>query len=237
MRLPRVALFDLDDTIIEFEQHALPSWRAVAERFSRRLGGTDPAKLVEAIQARSRDFWADPERSRVGRLDMDWARRQVLGEVLGAVDGADAGLIAEVSAEYDRIRMEPVRPFPGAIETLEDLKSRGLGLGLITNGSGRDQREKVERFDLERLFQVIVIEGEFGSGKPDHRNFRHALEHLGSGPADAWMVGDRLEADIVPAVELGMHAVWVDWSARGLPEDAPARPHRTVKRIAELLEG
>ena len=51
------------------------------------------------------------------------------------------------------------------------------------------------------------------------------------------MVGDNLEADIRPARELGLHTVWVDHDRSGLPAHPPARPHRVVHAIRELLAG
>ena len=72
-------------------------------------------------------------------------------------------------------------------------------------------------------------------GKPDERVFRHALEALGASPHGAWMVGDNLRWEIEPCRRLGLRTVWVDVGGRGLPADAPAAPHHTVRAIAELL--
>ena len=74
-----------------------------------------------------------------------------------------------------------------------------------------------------------------GFGKPDERIFRIALEATSSTPETTWMVGDSLSADIAPAVELGLHAVWVDEAGGGLPDNAPTRPDRIIKLISELL--
>jgi putative hydrolase of the HAD superfamily len=108
-------------------------------------------------------------------------------------------------------------------------------MALLTNGEARNQRRSVETHALERYFDCIVIEGEFGTGKPDERVFRHALAATGCDPERAWMVGDNLEADIATPYRLGMHTVWVDADARGLPASAPVRPHRIVRAIAELV--
>ena len=80
------------------------------------------------------------------------------------------------------------------------------------------------------------IEGEFGVGKPDERVFRHALASCGVDPAETWMVGDNIEADIVTPRALGMHTVWVDAASGGLPADASVQPHRVIRAIGELLE-
>lgn len=125
--------------------------------------------------------------------------------------------------------------FPRAIETIEHFRSAGVRTALITNGGASGQRGKVERFALAPYFDCVVIEGEFGVGKPDERVFQHALAAVGCDPSSAWMVGDNLVADIETPHRLGMHTVWVDADARGLPASAAVRPHRTVGSIAELV--
>src|SRR5882724_3818236 len=108
----------------------------------------------------------------------------------------------------------------------------GLALGLVTNGDAGMQREKIVRWDLARFFDVVVIEGEFGCGKPDARVYRHALETLGAHPRDAWMVGDHLVWDVLGAKQVGVSAAWLDRSRQGLPADAPVVPDRIFGALA-----
>lgn len=106
---------------------------------------------------------------------------------------------------------------------------------MITNGESRAQRAKIERFDLARHFAYVLIEGEFGVGKPDHAVFRHVLNALGYQARQAWMLGDSLTFDIAPALDLGVEAIWVDRLGIGLPKNAPCTPNRIVSRIADIL--
>jgi putative hydrolase of the HAD superfamily len=144
-------------------------------------------------------------------------------------------LARAIASDYRSIRKAGLAPYPGAIETLDWFRDRGVPMALITNGPAHEQRASIERFRLEQYFDCIVIEGEFGVGKPDERVFRHALAATGCHPSRAWMVGDNLEADIGTPHRLGMHTVWVDAEGRGLPDGAAIRPHRVVRTIAELV--
>jgi putative hydrolase of the HAD superfamily len=134
-----------------------------------------------------------------------------------------------------RLTYDPRRHARRSVRFLGDDYAR-VPMALLTNGAAQNQRRSVERLGLAPYFDCIVIEGEFGVGKPDERVFRHALEVCSTAPETTWMVGDNLWADIAPAVALSMHAVWVDEQDLGLPEDAPARPHRIVRAISELVE-
>ena len=132
-------------------------------------------------------------------------------------------------------REQRVHVFPGALDTLSRWRRSGIPLALLTNGSSEFQRRKIDRFSLEPYFDAIFVEGELGFGKPDSRVFRAALAALGSDPAESWMVGDSLEADIRPALEIGLTTVWVDHAERGLPDGAP-QPTQRVVSISEIRE-
>ena len=171
-----------------------------------------------------------------GRLNLEEARRQVVMralEVLGAPNPAVAEKIARLRTALHEQR---IAPFPGAIEVLRKIRGAGsTRLGLVTNGASDKQRAKINQHGLETFFDCIVVEGEFGCGKPDERVFRHALQMLETAPADAWMVGDNLLHDIAPAQALGLRGIWHDFRGKGLPADAPCLPARTIRRLDELL--
>lgn len=80
------------------------------------------------------------------------------------------------------------------------------------------QRRKLSRFELEPLFEILLIEGELGYGKPDRRVFGAALAHFGSDARETWMIGDNLEADVAGAQGLDIFGVWHDAEGTGLPQ-------------------
>ena len=232
---PKAILFDLDDTILAYDDVAGPVWQAVCDRFAPRLDGLDASELVGAIQEYRRWYWGDPQRHRRARLNLEIARREV---VMGAFDrlGIDAPELAvEIGEAFAVQREEEVRPFPGALETLQSLQGEGVRLGLVTNGASATQRAKVERFGLSRLFDCIVIEGEFGVGKPDERVYLHALDQLRAQPAEAWMVGDNLEWEVAAPQRLGILGIWLDSKGAGLPDSTTVQPDRIINALPELL--
>src|SRR5207249_3416864 len=93
------------------------------------------------------------------------------------------------------------------------------------------QRDKIGRHDLARYFDAILIEGEFGCGKPEARVYREALRRLGVGSEGAWMVGDHLEWDVLAPQRLGLTGVWIDRDGAGLPAETAGRspaPSRSI---------
>jgi putative hydrolase of the HAD superfamily len=122
-----------------------------------------------------------------------------------------------------------------ALRVLTALRDRGLPLGLVTNGDAREQRAKIERHDLARFFGAIVIEGEFGAGKPDAEVYQTALATLGVAPGpDVWMVGDHLEFDVAGPQRVGLRAAWLDRLGAGVPAGIAVRPDRIMRGLADM---
>jgi putative hydrolase of the HAD superfamily len=232
---PRAVLFDLDDTILMFSAGATRCWRVVCDGFAGRLGTTTSPALQAAIGEYSTWYWSDAERHRRGRLDLAEARRAIVAGAFRRLGVDDPLLAAEIADAYSARRDELVQPFPDAIAALTELRRRGVRLGLITNGEAQAQRAKIERHRLAGLFDSVLVEGEFGVGKPDERVFRHTLRRLGATPDQAWMVGDHLEWDVDAAQKLGIFGIWLDHAGTGLPTTTAVVPDRVIRSVGELL--
>jgi putative hydrolase of the HAD superfamily len=233
--LPKAILLDLDDTILALSDTSDPCWQSVCQRFATRIFGLTPERLFDSIKESIAWFWGDPQRGGRGRLNLKGARREILAGAFARL-GIDAPDIAnEIADTYTVERQEALHLFPGAVETLQHLREHGFRLALITNGSSESQRRKIDRFGLTSFFECIVIEGEFGVGKPDERVYRYALDQLNVEPEETWMIGDNLEGDIVTPQRLGITAIWVDRAGQGSPESIPARPDHVVRSLTELI--
>jgi putative hydrolase of the HAD superfamily len=209
------------------------SWREACATCCA-TAGLDLERLLKAVAESRQWLWSDPGRHREERLNMLRAWQRIAGHALASLGAAHDGLDAAIAREYAARRRAVMRLFPEARETLEHFRSRGIPLGLVTNGDAGQQRDKIERFDLARYFEVMVIEGEFGAGKPDEAVYRHALDKIGAAPRDAWMVGDHLEWDVDGPQRLGLRGIWIDRPGAGLA-GSPVRPHRIIRTLRELV--
>ena len=235
MTLPDAILLDLDDTIVAFDAVADDCWMSLCKRCAPEISSVEADRLFLAISRAREWFWSDLERHQTGRRDLSAARRQVVKRAFDELGLDREDIALRLADHYSEERERLVQPFPNAIETIVELRRRGIALALLTNGESRLQRAKIERFDLARHFECILIEGEFGVGKPDHAVFAHVLSAVGRQPQVAWMIGDSLTFDMAPAVELGIEAIWVDNIGKGLPERASCKPNRIVSGIADVL--
>ena len=233
---PQAILFDMDDTILAYNVLDAAVWREVCALFAPRLAGIDTDALVDEIQEFRRWYWNDPTRHRHGRLNPDLARLDLVQGAFERLGLDDGSLAAEIADAHGVRRDKQVQPIDGALDTLRQLREFGVRLGLVTNGNAENQRRKVDRFSLGPLFDHVLIEGEFGLGKPDDRVYLHTLDRLGAQPADSWMVGDNLEWEVAAPQRLGMYGVWVDSTGKGVPDSSEVRPDRIIAAVPELLE-
>lgn len=239
--LPPAILFDMDDTILSAYGKPQAAWEKVSREFAADLGGMDGATLSAALTEFARDFWADTAMHKHWRLNLNEARRRVaeggfrlLSERGHRIPATD--VMHRLADRFSALREEEMHLFPGALETLGELKRRGVKMALITNGEAEIQRAKVIRFGLEPYFDHVQIEGEHGFGKPEDQAYFHAMRVLGVSPSDTWMVGDNLEWEVVTPQRLGIYAIWCDAHQVGLPAGGAIRPDRIIRYLPELLE-
>jgi putative hydrolase of the HAD superfamily len=236
IQLPRAVLLDLDDTILDDSGSISSCWLEACRAHSSRMGTLDPVAVYDAIERVREWYWADPERHRVGRLDLAAARREVAHIALKELGLGDVTLAGQIGDSYHDLRDAGLQPFEDAIDTVEWLRASGCRLALLTNGSAQMQRSKIDRFGLTGLFDLILIEGEVGFGKPDPRVYARALDSLGVAPGDTWMVGDNLEWDVAEPQRQGIHGIWIDARGAGLPHGHSVQPDRIIRRLSDLRE-
>jgi putative hydrolase of the HAD superfamily len=231
MRTPEAVLIDLDDTILDDSGCVEVCWNDAVAEAAVRLSGVSPQDLRAAIDRQASWYWSDAERHRTGRLDLRFCTRSIVTEAFAELGIADTNLAHQTSDLYRDLREERAELFPDAIETLNTFRDAGVRLGLMTNGAGPAQRAKLERFGLTSYFDHVVIEGEFGCGKPDERVFHSLLSALRVAPEKTWAVGDNLEFDVLAPMRLSIHGIWVN---RASEQHNGGLPDRIIGSLAEL---
>jgi putative hydrolase of the HAD superfamily len=239
--LPRAILFDLDGTIL-FEGRRRQMLQEIAERYADHFAPFTPTQAADRLEAQFEDFWADGERHRQWRQKpLEESRRHVAEQAFLALRaagaaGLDTPLAHAFGAEFHTMRQAVAGLFPDAVQTLVEIRRRGVAMALVTNGSSVTQRQKIARFELAAHFDHIQIEAEHGFGKPEARAYHHALAALGVAAHDTWMVGDNLEWEVAAPQALGIKGIWLDAFDDGLPPGSTIVPNRIIRTLSELLE-
>src|ERR1700722_15420729 len=100
--LPKAIVFDLDDTLLDFDSGASGCWQGAYQQHQSMVPAVTAETFLAAIAAEREWYWQDAERHRRGRLNLDLARQEVVAGALlrlGLDTPEAANLIAQTYSE------------------------------------------------------------------------------------------------------------------------------------------
>jgi len=150
----------------------------------------------------------------------------------------EAACAADAST-VDRIRKAARSVFyrdpplvPGVRETLGFLRSRGARLALLTKGDRELQMRRMEHSGLLDFFDVVQIVPEKSPAV-----IRGIVAALGVDIGSAWMVGNSVRSDVLPAIDAGLRTVWVKahvWEYESAFDELAIGRGITAERLADV---
>ena len=190
--MPRFAtiIFDFDGTIA----NTLP---LIYQTFNTVLGPRIGRKLPDA---EIRSHFGPPDQVILGRY-VDPAEREIA--------------FAEYIELYGRDHSQYVHLYDGMYELLEECKTEGARIGVVTGKSRVSAKISLRELGIGQFIDVLVAGDDFVQPKPHPEGVISALKQLGHRDGDhGAMVGDSA-ADIYAGRESGLSTIGVTW---GVPE-------------------
>jgi len=245
----RALLFDVYGTLVisasgdiglAGEQDARASFDAALVAADIQASATaGPDKLEQAIRV----FHAKRKAAGVEFPEVDIL--DIWGEVLASRED-----LARLAVEYE-CRVNPVWPMPGLAQLLEDLRQRGLVLGIVSNAQFYTPL-MLEGF-LDSSLDDLGFDAEccawsyrLREAKPSTRIYEEALDGLervhGIEPSEVLYVGNDIRNDIWPASLTGCRTALFAGDARSLrlrkddPRCAGVIPDRIVTDLRQITE-
>jgi pyrophosphatase PpaX len=127
----------------------------------------------------------------------------------------DVSILEKSYRSYnDEHHDELIRSFPHVNETMEELRRRGIKLGIVTTKIRPTTIRALERFDLLKYMDTIVTLTDVAEAKPHPEPVLTAVRNLGADPRKTLMVGDSA-VDIQSAKAAGVYVAAVSWSLKG----------------------
>ena len=215
--------FDLWETLItDTPELSRQQERLRLSKMEEILRARGHAAVADRIEHAYRALWHRC-------LELYWSadrdipcRRQIehFLEELG-IDASAFGeeMLAELEHAYANAALEVLPAVvEGAPEVVAQLKSRGLGVGLISN-TGRTPgyvlRPILDALGLSGSIDVMVFSNEHGHCKPQPSIFEELRRGLGVRYEEMAFVGDNLYVDVHGAQRCGMRGVHFEPSVRG----------------------
>jgi len=212
-RAARAVLFDLDGTLIDTVELILSSFRYATKRV---LGA------------------ALPDEALMRNVGVPLARQ------MREFSPEHADELLRVYREHNAVHHDAmVGEYPGTKEVLEELRSRGLPMGVVTSKGTTMTRRGLDLFGLGRFFEVVVTADDVQTHKPDPHPLRVAADRLGIPLEECVYLGDSPH-DMLAAVAGGTVAVaalWGAFSAEDVLAPGPDFALSSIRGLPALLDG
>ncbi len=126
------------------------------------------------------------------------------------------------------IAEHPMEILPEVSETLADLAKRHR-LFLVTKGNISEQTGKFERSGLKEHFIAAEVVAE-----KDAPTYKAVVEKYALVREQTWMIGNSPKSDINPALEAGLHAVFVPHRNTWMLERGEVSPELGTGRVLQV---
>ncbi|MCW3977008.1 MAG: HAD-IA family hydrolase [Candidatus Bathyarchaeota archaeon] len=213
-------LFDLDNTLIRTAE--IPEiYRRIAENYGVRLSTDEireahkdvgESNAIEGMITSGQEFWV--------RWNAEVLEKAGIQENKAFL----ARKIDELWWEYADLEV-----YPDVIETLTQLKSKGLKTGVITNGLKRDYEQILGELKLTDFFDIVIGIDTCNKAKPDKEIFLHAINILDVHPEQAVFIGDSVKYDYEGARHAGLKPLLID------REGKASESLETIRSLTEVL--
>ncbi len=199
--------FDLDRTLWDFDTNSKTALEIMFEEHN--LG--DRMRSFQSFYTTYKKINGKLWRSYGnGKITKDVLRVKRFDDTLKCFQIDDGDLATKLGEDYLNISPYQTNIFPGAIETLKELKGNDHELHIITNGFKEVQAIKLKNSGLSDFFDIVVCSEEVGKNKPAPEVFHHATSLANANPSDSLMIGDDYLVDVVGAERFGMKGILFD---------------------------
>ncbi|HFJ9441024.1 MULTISPECIES: YjjG family noncanonical pyrimidine nucleotidase [Bacillus] len=223
MKKYKTLLFDVDDTLLDFQKAEKVALRMLFEE-----RGIPLTKEVEAQYKKiNKSLWEAFEEGELNRDEVVNTRFSILLKEYGEeVDG----ILFENN--YRSYLEEGNQLMQGAFELISQIQSE-YDLYIVTNGISNTQDKRLRNAGLHPLFQDIFVSEDTGFQKPMKEYFEYVFERIPNFvPEEGLIIGDSLSADIKGGYVAGIDTCWFNPEKK--LNDSEIVPTYEVQNFEEL---
>ena len=215
----KAVIFDFDDTLSDRKVGFID----YAKYFLRKYF---PEMPQEELEQRAEDMHT---RNNGGYHD----RELFFTEIIRDYGMKNPPSLEELYEEYDTVFPQMTQLFPETLDTLRALKSKGLKIGIVTNGVSVMQHNKLRVTGIDAIADAVVVSGDLPFKKPSVEIFDYVAEKLGVRNDQTIFIGDHPRNDISGARKAGMNVVWM---RHGFFKDEVMEDTASIEKISEILD-
>ena len=223
----KVILWDIDGTLLNFEEAERYAIRACFAKFS--LGECTDDMLADYSKI-NRGYWQRLER---GELTKPQVLEGRFTEFFGKY-GLDTGCAAAFNAQYQISLGDTFCFHENGLETVQSLQGK-VKQYAVTNGTRIAQERKLRVSGLADLLDGVFISEEVGIEKPGIGFFQRVFGQIGTyAPGEVMIVGDSLTSDIQGGNNAGILCCW--FNPQGKPAPDSLCIDYTISDLSQILD-
>jgi len=245
MRTYKAIIFDLFDTIVNFNRSLLPE----AELNGSRINSTSVAVYMvfknyyehvtfdDFYSAFLKSYDEFEEMKRKQNLEFHNKERfKLMLDKLNISTNSDSNRFVEEMVLCHMGKIADAMEFPEENRNTLNMLRYKYRLALISNFDHAPTAYKIlDKFGIRNFFEKILISIEVGIRKPKADIFLKAFIHLKINPNDAIFVGDNFEADVIGSKNVGMDVIWVNKGNEKIRHEI-TNPDYEVTKFAEITK-
>lgn len=222
-----ILITDLDNTLYNFVDYFGPSFRSMLHALSRMTDISEDV-LLDDFQSIFRER---------GSIEFSFTVQEL--SCLRALSPEQLGKLIHVArVAFSRTRRKNLQPYPGVIDGLEwavhhkipvvgfsnaplyhayrRLRELGIsryfvGLAAREDSSLQEGHEDIKGYkvNIENIIRVPVEQL-----KPNPAGYQLIMKNLSCDPRDVYVIGDSVDKDLIPAIELGATGIWASYGTK-----------------------
>lgn len=233
MTTKKVVLFDLDNTLYEYEPVHKKALKNVYEVLSKeiKISYTRFLKLYKIANSEIKRELAGTASAHNRILYF----QRIIEKTHNTID---TNIILKLYNAYWNNFLKNMKIKKDVILTLKRLKKMGLKTAIVSDLTTNIQLRKMSKLKITPYIDVLVTSEEAGSEKPHSIMFLSALNKLNVLPKDAIMIGDNTFTDIEGANSVGLDTVLITNKKSDTYHYSQdyEKPNYTIKNISEILK-
>jgi len=208
-------VFDFEGTLVDFQWNLDDGIKATKDKLAKL--GFDKEWLMKT------DSYA--------KLYND----AVIGALMRRVDLSSWEVRAKVGAVWDYWDLDAATRWQlreNAKDTLSRLHRRAT-IGLYTSVGRKAVTKVLEKYEVDRLFHIVITRDDTTLIKPYNEGLRLILDFMGISPVEMIFIGDSVK-DIAAAEAIGAQSAFLVGGEQELPPDV--KPDHIIHSMSDILK-
>ncbi len=228
--LPKAIIFDLDNTLYEYE----PCHKYAIDAVARHL--KEKNKISKITFNKTLKISKKIVKNNLNNTASSHSRIlyfQKLSEII--LKHTNIKLCVELEDLYWSNFLKKAKLFDDLIVFLKLLKTKKIITGIVTDLTTKIQFKKLIHFKIDNYFDFVVTSEESGYDKPRKTSFNLMLKKLNLPPKQTWMIGDNAVSDMIGAEKVSIFKIQKKHRGVKIIQKGKGKPDLIFENYSQLI--